>query len=80
MLEHVWESRDDQMNRLCQVTFLCSSPQDLLTRHKLLVAEFLEQNYDVVSKCWKNFFLKICLCLARKSALSIAEGFMLRIK
>lgn len=23
--------------------------QDLLTRHKLLVAEFLEQNYDIVS-------------------------------
>lgn len=28
--------------------FFCSL-QDLLTRHKVLVAEYLEQNYDAVS-------------------------------
>lgn len=67
------------MSTLSQVTFLCS-PQDLLTRHKLLVAEFLEQNYDVVSIKARRIFKKISLCLAAKSVLSIAEGFMLHIK
>ena len=29
-------------------SFFFGSPQDLLTRHKVLVAEYLEQNYDAV--------------------------------
>lgn len=37
--------------------------QDLLTRHKVLVAEFLEQNYDAVSRVC---VCVLCTCLCRE--------------
>ena len=41
--------------------FICLCSQDLLTRHKVLVAEFLEQNYDAVSAlAFENIFFLNC--------------------
>lgn len=33
---------------------LCSRPQELLTRHKIMCAEFLEKNYDEVFKNYEG--------------------------
>lgn len=37
------------LHRVVDSDSLCLQLQDLLTKHKVLVAEFLEQNYDSVS-------------------------------
>lgn len=44
--------------------------QDLLTRHKVLVAEFLEQNYDVV--IYTFFWLLIFIIEFRKTTILMA--------
>lgn len=49
---------------------LCLIPQDLLTRHKIMCADFLEKNYDRVSL---SMFRSIIFGLSRKNKTASAE-------